>query len=139
MAFPIPLEQIASDLDLRQHISQLRQITSTYSTRPDLPGGSSALAPPGMIFSESTPPLETSNHLKLWYHYVKRRGQSRGLIPPKLPTFSDTSPLVMTDADLDLGNIMLDESGHVWLIDCGASGFFPRGTNKLQRPGLLVL
>ena len=110
---------------LRQYIRQLRRVTSPYSTRPGPLGGSSAQAPSGMIFSKSTPPLENSDHLKLWYHYEKRRGQSNGLVPPRFPPFPDASPLVMTHADLDLGNIMLDELGHVWLIDFGVSGYFP--------------
>ena len=111
---------------LRQYISQLRQVTSKYSTRPGPPGGCSALPPPGMIFYGTTPPFENSDQLELWYRYTIRKGKSNGRLPRELPPFPDASPLVMTHADLDLGNIMIDESGHVWLIDFGASGYFPK-------------
>lgn len=106
---------------LRQYIHQLRRVASPYSNRPGPIGGPSALRPLGILFNDRGPSFETVDDMVQYYEERK----SRGFLPPDSLPFPDASPLVMTHGDLHMSNIILDRSGRVWLIDWGASGYFP--------------
>ncbi|OJT13859.1 hypothetical protein TRAPUB_9579 [Trametes pubescens] len=39
--------------------------------------------------------------------------------------FDDSHPLVLTHGDLNMRNVLVGDDGRLWLIDWGASGFYP--------------
>lgn len=111
--------------ELRQHIRELRRVQSPFSNRPGPLGGSAAQELHNLIFYEKRPHFETVDDLTEWYSVKMKRTKGNGAVPLDTPPFPDASPLVITHADLHHGNIILDDSGRVWVIDWGHSGYFP--------------
>lgn len=109
---------------LRQYISQLRRIESPFSNRPGPIGHSTARVPLGQIWRETPLSFETPEALAENFTWTIPLKDKYGNPVPIIP-FPDPSPLVLTHADLHLSNILLDNSGRLWLIDWGHSGYYP--------------
>ena len=129
---------------LRRFVCRLRSVTSASS-------GSHTTGTCRSYFLDDLfgLPSHASLHqvnafLNFWANFVNfrqeiKKTQAEHSVCPK-PIFSSNRPLVFTHHDLAPRNIILDNEGHLWLIDWDLAGFYPRcfeyaGMHNFQAAG----
>lgn len=123
-------------LTMRYYIRQIRRIKDVHSSTPG-PIGSQPLICSGLQFGfDPQGPFPTTTALEEHFRKVLRLAKHRKRFvksqpeyqPLDEPTFSH---LVFTHNDLNMRNILLDDNGHLWIVDWGWAGFFPPGFEYL--------
>ncbi|KAH7903264.1 kinase-like protein [Hygrophoropsis aurantiaca] len=116
---------------LRRYIQQLRRLSLPLPDKPGpFDGTDNALRCQGMYFSEDgAGPFASFKEMAAWYDYKRYCLQAffheqygRRWSCPK---FDMSHPLVLCHNDLTMGNIMVDRTNKIWLIDWGFAGAAP--------------
>lgn len=110
-------EQLANVLSqLKDYLSQLRNL------RGSVPGPVDGTRCEGTWFTVyGKGPFPTYDDFVAWLNRMLRHSKAENLVEP----FSTAHPLVFTHQDISPRNLIVDESGKLWIIDWDMAGWYP--------------
>ncbi|KAH7931321.1 kinase-like protein [Leucogyrophana mollusca] len=138
VAWPMLSAEARDDVaqTLHNYILQLRAINLPH---PNTPGPINGTGKPlpciGRYFTEDNAgPFPTYEEMSAWYAAKHRVAEAAFKLHQTADypytssnlTFDASFPLVLTHADISLGNVVLGKDGKVWLIDWERCGAYPQ-------------
>jgi aminoglycoside phosphotransferase (APT) family kinase protein len=131
-------QKIVVVLTMRNYLRQIRHVRSPAHALTPGPLGSGPQDCDGLQFGDHTDmPLERrmfdssadlAGFYERWLRYFRllvARGHVQGTPPPEPLPVGCFSPLVFTHNDLNMRNIIMDDTDTLWIIDWAWSGFYP--------------